>query len=199
MLTGGKNPYFQNISAYNYWLSADLRVFSVTPTPGIATKPFHSGTRIGNLEFPSVSSTALETQAGYQFIESLLPALNSSYYDPYAMIEGDPFESAFPDQTDAFTSISSIAPGVTEGGTTYASYDFAVARVRLNGNPGSTNARVFFRLFMTPTTDYSTTDYDPTTTYLYNQVSTTDSNPGSPLVGAGAPLTLPMFATGRSW
>jgi hypothetical protein len=77
----------------------------------------------------------------------------------------------------------------------YHTYNFAVARVRLNGASlaAAENVRVFFRVFTTLTND---TDYHPTTTYPSNPVSATDNNPGSPQLGVGG-ATLPFFATGN--
>jgi len=195
LLTSGEDPYFLNINPSEgnaFWLSQDLRVFTVTPTPEGGTNPFPPSSALGSLALYPDSLTQLDPLAGFSFIESLLPLLNKNYSDPGGI---DPFDSVFPDQSDALTSVSSVIPSVTEAGTVYNSYNFAVARVRLNGASlaAAENVRVFFRVFTTLTND---TDYDPTTTYPSNPVSATDNNPGSPQLGVGG-ATLPFFATGN--
>ncbi len=127
--------------------------------------------------------------------------LNANYNTPGT----DPF-TLFPDQTNALTGDSSVTPTTVDPSTVtpsnpagtnpFTNYNFAVARVRLNGTPNTAtpkNVRVFFRLFTTQSND---TDYQPSTTYLSNPVSSTDSNPGSPSLGTSN-TTIPFFATGN--
>jgi len=170
MLTGNQDPYFLNINPGEnnaYYLSRDLRVFSVTPT----INPFPPTSKLALNTLGPQNAAQLDTAAGYSFIEGLLYDLNQYYNDasPGAV---DPFQSVFPDHSDAFTSFPSVIPNatVTTAGVTnvYPVYNFAVARVRLNGVSGtSVNTRVFFRAFTTASND---TDYDPTSTYISNPV-----------------------------
>ncbi len=79
-------------------------------------------------------------------------------------------------------------------GPRYPNYPFAIARVRLNGTPGrstSKNVRVFFRLFVTQTSD---TDYDPSSTYPSDPDAA--GLPGYPTLGLQQ-NTVPFFATGN--
>ena len=72
-------------------------------------------------------------------------------------------------------------------------YNFAVARVRLNGGPSGSQApdvRVFFRMFLTQSND---TDFQPTTTY---RTIRSNGRPGLPLADATTD-TIPFFATGN--
>lgn len=190
-LVAGANPYFTNINSTEknvYAFSQDLRVFTVTP--GINNTPI-----VGAPNLSPSSNTSLDTNAGFQYIQNLLNYLNTNYSNQAGP---DPFTTLFPDQTSALTSASSVTPSTIDpsnpGGAPFTNYNFAVARVRLNGSANSSsvkNVRVFFRLFVTQSCD---TDYDPNSTYP----STPDSagQPGGPLLGSGG-VTIPFFATGN--
>ena len=185
-LLAGADPYFSNIDLNQDnqpYLSQDLRVF--TATPALSPVPVAGG--------PTLSDSV---NGAYKYIQDLLTYLNnaSSFTSPNG---ADPFTSVFPDQYGVNQTDSSVTPYAVDFSTfpfrLDNNYNFAVARVRLQGSPGpsgkATNVRVFFRLFPTQTND---TDYDINSTYR----STLDAagKPGSPLVGSGD-ATIPMFAT----
>jgi hypothetical protein len=190
-LLPGADPYFTNINpaANNvFYLSQDLRVF--TATPGINPTPI-SGVGTPPSLTPSDDINP-SSAAGYSYIQSLLQYLNINYSNPLGT---DPF-TLFPDQTSALTADSSVSPSVPDpvSGTLFTNYNFAVARVRLNGTPNTTsgeNVRVFFRLFITQSCD---TDYQPDSTYLSNNDPA--GFPGSPALGT-SDTTIPFFATGN--
>jgi hypothetical protein len=189
-LVAGADPHFANFNAaYTnaFYLSEDLRVFTVTP--GI------NGTPIGGVTLSPSDKTNFDTNAGYAYIQTLLNYLNLNHYDA----AGTDAFTLFPEQSNATTGDSSVTPtsvnpaDATE--TPFANYNFAVARVRLNGPAGSSsvkNVRVFFRLFTTETSD---TDYVTDWTYPSNPSS---GLPAVPLLGVGnPPVTIPFFATGN--
>jgi hypothetical protein len=182
-LVSGADPYFNNIDPTQdnvFWLSQDLRVFTVTAS----TTP----TPVAGVKLTTANPNILDPAAGYTFIQNLLSKLNSSYSDPSTT---DPFASVLPGQVSALTGDSSVTPHTPSGAI---NYNFAVARVRLNGGPmGSTapDVRVFFRMFLTQSND---TDFQPNTTYRSNP--DTNGHPGSPVADA-ATDTIPFFATGN--
>ena len=218
-LTPGLDPYFLNINPDEnnaYYLSNDLRVFTVTP--GINATPFNivdpsgivttAGPTLGSPtdQNPvSPSSVTYDSTAAFLFIQQLVAYFNAQYSDPGGIV--DPFATesgVIPNEQNALTGDSSVTPYAVDPanppsqgppetlGLVYPSYNFALARVRLNSQTATTSpVRVFFRLFLTQSND---TDYDPNTTY----VETLDS--------AGFPLapslpsdisTIPFFATGN--
>lgn len=180
-LEAGADPYFANFepSGQNpFYLSQDLRVFTVTP--GVNNAP------IDGIALNAASNTNFDTAAGYKYIQKLLAHLNGSYSIPTGT---DPF-TKFPDQSNALSGDSYVEP---TNGNGQVNYNFAVARVRLGGQPNSSsgpNVRVLFRVFAAETSD---TDYQPLT-----YPSTTDSagQPLAPQLGAGN-VTIPFFATGN--
>jgi hypothetical protein len=174
-LDPGENPYFQNVNpnfGNAFYLSRDLAVFTVTPHQDPAPV-------LGVTFDPSLPD------APYQYIQDLLGALNSDSQltNPSSP---DKFPSTFPSQfiTDGDSS-------VTPGTSAHPSYNFCVARVRLNGavNATAPGVKVFFRLFITQTSD---TDYEPNGSYF----STLDGQ-GLPALPLPAPdgETTPFFAT----
>ena len=171
-LVAGQDPYFQNINPNLnnvFYQSQDLCVFTVTP--GLNATPI-PGVAVTFTSDPNTS------------IEKLLTYLNShsSFTTPGPT---DPFNS-FPSQfiTDGDSSVTPSSGGSTN-------YNFAVARVRLNGplNSQAKGDKVFFRLFITQTSD---TDYQPTLTYL----SKLDASnlPNTPLAAPDGETT-PFFAS----
>ena len=197
-LVSGEDPYFTNVdpSADNqFYLSQDLRVFTLTP--GIAGEnnafsgptPFTPTVAGGS----PIAYTAQDPAAGYNYIQSLIGYLNTHFGDPTPS-GTDPF-ALFPDQGNFLTADATVFPGTINPADLahpWTNYNFAVARVRMVGHTGDTAAavKVFFRLFIAQTYD---TSYDTSTTYP----STPDTNslPGSPLPGTGNE-TYPFFATG---
>ena len=187
-LEPGADPFFANFDAAGanpFWLSQDLRVFTVTP--GSNNAP------IGGVALNAADNTHWDTGAAYQYIQALLAYLNSTYQDSSA---GDAF-AAFPNQTNALSGDSSVTPTSIDPahptGTRFANYNFAVARVRLSGAANSSsgaNVRVLFRLFAAETGD---TDYQ---TLTYPSTSDSEGQPLAPQLGTGN-VTIPFFATGN--
>ena len=166
-LVSGADPYFTNVDPahhQDFYLSQDLRVFSAaagdTPLPGA----------------PAM------TNDPYASIRNLLEFLNGS--SSYTTPGPDPL-NGLPGQNGYETGDSSVTP---LDGSGQRNFNFAIARVRLQGLAGSSadNVRVFFRLFVAPSCD---TDFQPATTYLSQ-------------IGTGAEAGLPVFplasATGLS-
>jgi len=179
-------PFFANVNmaAGNvFWLSQDLRVF--TATPGINNQPVAGG-----------PTFAADSFAGaYAYIQSLLTWLNATYGDPTGADPFDVHTGVLPAQTGAYTGDSSVTPSTDQGGTTYNNYNFAIARVRLNGAAGSSgqtdNVRVFFRVWGTQSAD---TDYQSAT---YPSHLDPAGDPDYPQVPADS-HTIPFFATGNN-
>ncbi|HXC44053.1 MAG TPA: hypothetical protein VNY51_11105 [Candidatus Dormibacteraeota bacterium] len=205
-LLAGDDPYFTNINAApgvdpQYYLSQDLRVFTITPT-------MHSQTLLGEpFTFMSGSPTVLDPRAAYAYIQKLITSLNKKYgylntgYTPPNTNVSDPLDSFLPQQNGALEGDSLVNP---KTGSNF-NYSFAIARVRLKGNAGTTsNTKVFFRVLTTQTfdTDFinsptATTLADPNATYFSNGPLL---NPTSPLPGTDGSGTvngcsLPFFAT----
>lgn len=208
-LVAGANPYFANIDPNQnnvFWLSQDLRVFTITPT-GNNQKP------IGNVPFTFTtgSPTQLDTTAAYNYIQSLVGYFNNTYSDGST----DPFASTstvLGNESGVYTGDSTVTPATPNPGhptSPYMNYNFALARVRLRGPSGSSNeadnVKVFFRIFGTQTND---TDYintksavslsDPFITYPSTPAADPD-DPSAPLPGTDGSgningCTLPFFA-----
>ncbi|MDQ1700223.1 MAG: hypothetical protein QOG34_2086, partial [Frankiaceae bacterium] len=181
------DPFFTNVNpaAGNvFWLSQDLRVF--TATPGLNDHPVASGPAF----------TADSYDGAYGYLQALLGWLNSTYSNPSGTDPFDPATGVLPGQSPAYSADSSVTPTTTSGPNTYNNYNFAIARVRLNGVAGQSgqtdNVRVFFRVWGTQTAD---TDYQPTTTYLSHLDGA--GLPDYPELPAGA-HTIPFFATGNN-
>jgi hypothetical protein len=209
-LVGGANPYFANIDPSQnnvFWLSQDLRVFTITPTADnqtpIGTVPF---------TFTSGSPTVLDTQAAYNYIQGLVGYFNSTFsdgsVDPFA-----PTSTVLPNESGVYQGDSTVTPATPNPGNPsepYNNYNFALARVRLRSPAGSAggeadNVKVFFRIFGTQTndTDYVNTSSalslaDPFITYPSNPAADPD-DPATPLPGTNSTgtingCTLPYFA-----
>jgi hypothetical protein len=189
----GADPYFTNVlpnpnpaDENAPYLSADLRVF--TATPGINQQPVP-----GAPPFPSTSDN---TGGAYTYIQSLIGYLNQHFGDPNQTDPFDPTSNVIPGQQDAYTGDSSVTPTTVHHNTTYNNYNFAIARVRLQGTQGSTGAaqavKIFFRLWGTQTAD---TDWNPGYTYLSHIDGT--GNPDWPLAPSDN-HTIPFFATSNT-
>jgi len=182
---GAQDPYFSSINPQQNnvpWLSQDLRVF--TATPALNNQPVAGGPT-----FTNDSITGARTYLG-----QLLTFLNNTYGDP---TQADPFDitnPVLPGQTGAFTGDSSVIPSFGFLGMNINNYNFAIARVRLRGAPGSASnpVKVFFRLWITQTAD---TDYQTGSTYL-SQLDT-NNLPGWPLPDPDS-STIPFFATSNA-
>jgi hypothetical protein len=187
----GADPFFSNLNSAGsnvFYLSQDLRVFTVTP--GINTSPI-----LGVPLLPA-DNTKFDSGAAYNYIQVLLAVLNAGSSDAST---GNDIFASFPDQSGAFGGDSSVTPNSVDPahptGTRFSNYNFGVARVRLNGSPNTSsvqNARVFFRLFATQSGD---TDYQTGSTY---PSTFSGQFPRSPLIGTGnPPVSIPFFATGN--
>jgi hypothetical protein len=189
-LVAGADPYFSSINTLDassvWWLSRDLRVFSLSigkpALPGDPNAPTFSGI------------------SGYTYIQSLVKylSLSSQYTVPFAPGSADPLDTLLQGNVDAETS---VVPLDSLGNP---NYNFAIARVRLTSNvqgPSSaaTNTRVFFRLWVAPSFD---TDFDPNTTYYSDPAY--PGLPAQPLASAASTppdptgqqlRTMPYFAT----
>jgi hypothetical protein len=185
--TSGADPYFTNVnpSLGNVnWLSQDLRVFTATPS-------------LNQTPVPGAPAFANDSIAGaYTYIQALIGYLNTNFANPVGTDPFAPASNVIPQQAAALTGDSSVTPFTFTGFVPHANYNFAIARVRLQGTAGpvgaASNVKVFFRMWGTQTAD---TDYQPGSTYL------------SHLDGAGLPdwplapsdnHTVPMFATGNT-
>jgi hypothetical protein len=209
-LVAGADPYFTNIdpNQHNeYYLSQDLRVFTITPEANNATP-------IGGVKFTfqTGSPTSLDTAAAYTYIGKLLDHFNTTYTSPGGTDPFDLTHPVLPGQSGALTGDSSVTPATpnpADKNKPFMNYNFAIARVRLMGSSGTAgeaaNVRVFFRLFTTQTFD---TDYinvkgvvssaDPNITYP-SSPSGSPNAPTAPLPGTDANgningCTLPFFA-----
>ncbi|MGF6600669.1 hypothetical protein P3T23_005408 [Paraburkholderia sp. GAS448] len=187
-LVGGADPYFTNVDPAHenvFYLSQDLRVF--TATPGVNPAPVAGA--------PAFASDSFA--GAYSYMQGVLTFLN----DPnnhFTDDTQDPFASGvIPDQGAALTGDSSVTPFTVHAFPLqiFNNYNFAIARVRLRGNPGPAdaahNVKVFFRMWSTQTAD---TDFVPGSTYLSNTVG---GKPEWPLPAPDS-HTLPFFATGNS-
>src|SRR5205823_11560465 len=88
----------------------------------------------------------------YTYVQQLITWLNQNFADPGGV---DPFAVSgglLPGQAGAYTGDSSVTPSLDAGFLRFNNYNFALARVRLQGPSGSQadNVRVFFRLWGTP-------------------------------------------------
>lgn len=172
----GADPYFTNVQRNPSlgpgnqeapWLSQDLRVFTATPGQPGNQIPVPSPQYIAPPQSPLppgapsfVENNAYgdyDIQGAYNYITSLIGHLNKYYGDPSKVDPFDVSNSILPGQLTAYTGDSSVAPGTNANMTTYNNYNFAVARVRLQGTAGSAGAasgvKVFFRLWQTQTAD----------------------------------------------
>lgn len=185
-LISGADPYFTNINAAqgnDFWLSQDLRVFTVTPGINPAPVP-------GVLPFPADSFGG-----AYSYIQNVLAVLNNPTNN-YTDGTVDPFTSGvIPDQSGSLTTDSSVSRFTWLGFQFFNNYNFAIARVRLRGTAGpagqAQKVKVFFRMWSTQTAD---TGFDPNSTYLSH------IDAGRPHWPKPAPdlHTIPFFVSGNS-
>ncbi len=180
---GAQDPFFSNVSATADnvpWLSEDLRVFA-TPAGGT---PVNGG--------PTFNTDSLDGARSY--LAALLPWLTQNYGDPSG---SDPFDAAsnvVPQPTDALTGDSSVLPNMNFLGINENIYNFAIARVRLDGAIGTVSqpVKVFFRMWSSQSPD---TDYQPGSTYKSQPDSS--SLPDWPLPDPDS-STFPFFASSNT-
>ncbi len=208
-LLSGDDPYFTNINAApgvdpQYYLSQDLRVFTINPT-------MNNQTFVGEpFKFQSGSPTVLDPAAAYAYIQKVITSLNQKYgylnpiYTPPDTNVSDPLDSLLPDQNGALEGDSLVNP---KTGSNF-NYSFAIARVRLKGSSGLANAasdvKVFFRVLTTQTfdTDFinstsAWTSADPQVTYpsAGPLLNPTSPQQGTDKNGNANGCSLPFFAT----
>ena len=200
MFGKGVDPYFVNVTNITppnapitqevlnaYYLSQDLRMFTVTP--GINPRPIVGTQHLANA--PTFDSNNQTFDGAFLYIQALLTYLNAEYGDP-TWIDPFPYPGSILPEVDIYTKDSSVSP-YTYGAAPdkWQNFNFAVARVRLEAPAGTqvNNVRVFFRLCgtQTPDTDYNTNTY-------YPRVTDSTSTPIYPLAGPGL-ITVPFFAT----
>ena len=168
-LTLQPNPY--EVDGQTSWLSVDLQVFELPLNGALASTP------------------GIVLNAGpNDFITRLLANSGGGYNDPaLARAPNHPFDLDLVAKQDS--SVVSI------GGTIglIPVYNFAVARVRYRAlSTPAPNVRAFFRLFQCSTTS---TDYQPTSTYLTGGQGATRI----PLLGVvnNELVSIPCFAAPR--
>ena len=184
-LAAGADPYFSNVDPQQhnaYYLSRDVRLFTISPQSD-------GPTSVDNLPFTFQTGgpTMLDTAAAYDYIQQVITHFNNTYQDPGGV---DPFDlnnPKLPGQGDVYGGDSTVTPVTLESlfPLKYSlNYNFALARVRMSGPPGTSgeaaNVRVFFRLFTTQTFD---TDY----INVPSAVSAGDPNITYPSLPAGQP------------
>jgi hypothetical protein len=163
-----------------WWLSNDMRVFSVTPATLASQPPLAFSTT----PWPADGSPNT-------YITNLIGELNTNFTDPTMV--NTPFNGISPGEDQSALQLN----GAVQGN---AVYNFALARVHLTGDTAN-NVRTFFRLFISSSPD---TDYDTSTTF--REAPQTDIS-GNPIAGTLIPLigfpssdmtsTIPFFAAPR--
>lgn len=173
------DPYMT--AGETWWLSEDIRVFSVTPE-ALATG-----------QAPLENSSTLFGSDPNDYVTRLLGELNT-FYNGHASTVEHPFDT-LTDQEDA----SALELSETDP-SGQPVYNFALARVHLQGDTAS-DVRAFFRLFISSSPD---TSYDQSTTFRRSPELDSHGNPipgtAIPLLGyatAQEPSTIPFFAAPR--
>jgi len=181
-LAKGEDPYFNDLdpnnpNSYPFWLSFDLRFFKVTPSQT-------------HLMFSVPNPTSAADAVTY--IQNVLTNLNH----PANITNGDTFETTLQQSED----LSALEYLQRDTGNNLT-FNYAVARVRINGNTMTTidPVRVFFRLFQAAST---VSNFEENTTYRWGTDGT--ANHKIALLGVqndqhGNPeyVTIPCFATDR--
>jgi phospholipase C len=183
-LVAGADPFM--LSGQTWYLSRDVRAYEVLDD-GTANNVF-------GMAFGPDPNTYL--QSVLDALNGGNPGNNPAIASLLTSFASDPEDSLFATLEEAALSQASYYP--TEDGTPGAPniYNFAIARVTLQGlSAPANNVQVFFRLFPAPS---SGTNYDPTTTYP----ASADLATGRflPLVGFNGSqvASLPFFAANRN-
>ena len=173
------DPYMS--AGETWWLSDDMRVFTVTPATLAGQPPLANS----STEWPSDGSPNT-------YIANLLTELNTSFTDP--TLTNTPFTGILPGEDQSALQLN------TNDGSGNPVFNFGVARVHLQGDT-AVNVRTFFRLFISPSPD---TDFDTSTTF--REAVQTDAS-GNPIPNTLIPLigfpstdmtaTIPFFAAPR--
>lgn len=198
-LVAGADPYFTNVdpTQHNvYYLSQDLRVFSISPE---ATGP----TAADGVQFTFQGGNALtlDSPAAYSYIQSVINHFNNNYSDPNGT---DPFDlnnPKLPDQNSVYGGDSTVTPATIDSiipPNISLNYNFALARVRMVGVPATAgeakNVRVFFRLLTSQTFD---TDYINTSATALSANTSNVTYPSLPSADPNAPIS-PLPGTGTN-
>ncbi|GFG19229.1 hypothetical protein IFM5058_09847 [Aspergillus udagawae] len=180
------DPFFVTFApgkSNQVWASEDLRVFSAVP----GTQPVRGGPSLLNNSIPGA----------FEYITALLKYLSTNFGDSPGTDPFEPSSNVLPDQTYALQGNSSVVPSTAfvnqPGGSTV--YNFAVARVRLDGSFGTTTngpVGVFFRMWSTATPDTAYND-----ARNYNSHKSSVSLPDWPLPAPDV-NTFPFFATSNT-
>jgi hypothetical protein len=172
------DPYMT--AGETFWLSNDMRVFSVTP----ATLP--------PSKIPLAYSATTYVSDPNTYIKALITELNTNFTSPATA--NTPFNAISPDEDQSALELHQ------NDTSRHPVFNFALARVHLRGDTAN-NVRTFFRLFISTSPD---TDFNTSTTF--RSLPQTDSGgnniPGTliPLLGFPTndlPLTIPFFAEPR--
>ncbi len=173
-LVKSANPYMLDLDDADAktWLSSDLRVFRLTEGDDIAGESLPNG----------ASRSDANT-----FIQTLINNIGINEFENELKVKQS--ESA----------LSSLPE--TTGGDAKKVYNFAVARVRLNGNAASADdVRVFFRIFRSQTTAALTFNRngsgEPIQGYMDNGATPPLSVPGQS--AANQWLSIPFYAATRT-
>ena len=174
------DPYM--IAGENWWLSNDMRVFTVQPN-ALPPAPNNVPLQYSKTPWPGDPN-------GY--IQNLLGELNNN--PNFTNVPPPPS----PPPNTPFSGISTAESGSqTSLALTFDSsnpvYNFGLARVHLQGDSTTLPVRVFFRLFISPSPD---TDFDNTTTFR----SYPEPDPVISLLGFPSndmTSTIPFFAAAR--
>jgi hypothetical protein len=171
------DPYM--VAGETFWLSNDMRVFTVTPATLKGSNP---------LKYSTTPWAATPND----YIANLIDELNTNFTDP--TVANTPFNGV---QSGEDQSALLLGQNDTSGN---AVYNFGLARVHLQGDTAS-NVRMFFRLFISTSPD---TDFNTSTTF--RSLEETDSM-GIPIPGTLIPMlgfpssdmtsTIPFFAASR--
>lgn len=144
--------------------------------------PVVAGSTVFGVELPDNAS---KSQA-YDFIKTLLGSITVSQFESLSMTQADSALSPFPTTTETGEKV----------------YNFAIARVRLNGESAAANqVRVFFRIFTSQTTAALTYRHpsggEPLEGYRKTSGASPIAIPGI-TSGGGAWLSFPFFSENRA-
>jgi hypothetical protein len=171
------DPYMT--AGETWWLSDDMRVFTVTPATLHGSPPLQD-------------SNTTWTGDPNSYIAALLTELNTDFTDP--AMTNTPFTGISAGEDQSALQLN------TKDNDGNPVFNFAVARVHLAAGTAN-DVRVFFRLFISNSPD---TDFDTSTTF--REAPQTDSS-GNPIANTLIPLigfpssdmtsTIPFFAAPR--
>ncbi len=203
-LTKAANPYVINEDSgnqYTFWLSSDLRTFTVdddTTFFGKKVSDFYPPGAVA-AQYPVTAQAA--STAATAYISDLISRLT-----PTGAAGGNSFETDLP-EVEA-VALNELIGAQTNPATGKSAFNFAICRVRIQGTtpsgPGTTqavNCRVFFRAFQAQNTAFT---YNTSTSYRETAIGTPDVTPRVPFLGVQQDsmgqyevVTIPFFAVDR--